>query len=249
MEIIMAILPFMEWLNRKVMNDAVLPKLPYKIHDVFKEIPKDADHAIEMAKDRYMKFEDILNMVKKRFVGDKGEVIMDIKSKSSIERKMRDKGRGVEGIGDILRATIVTDTKEQSKEITAFLNSKFKHDPLFPKNITAVGYEAKDDVGNIKNPKTGKIEKDKTGWRGSYHIDLNIDGMQCELQIMPKDLWRYKNKVFHPLFDYLRTGKDIPDDAGHQARGLAAKVSKQNDEKDKKGKFYNRKRMPNPEIE
>ena len=36
MEITMAILSFMEWLNRKVISDAVLPKLPYKIHDVFR---------------------------------------------------------------------------------------------------------------------------------------------------------------------------------------------------------------------
>ena len=200
MEIIMAILPFMEWLNRKVINDAVLPKETME-YPFDRKIPNDVDEAMAMAKDRYMKFENILSMANKSGASNKGKVVVDLKTRESIERKMKQKKKKISDIGDILRGTITTPDQETAERVTEWLFSKAK----------PTKYEFKEKA------------IDKTGYRGSYHIDINVDGMSCEVQVMPLNLFNVKD-ILHGEYEKFRgTDKGVPPE---QARILQHAVRK-----------------------
>lgn len=196
----MAILSFVEWLNRKVISDAVLPKETME-YPFDRKIPNDVDEAMAMAKDRYMKFENILYMANKAGALNKGKVIVDLKTRESIERKIKQKKKKISDIGDILRGTITTPDQETAERVAEWLFSKAK----------PTKYEFKEKA------------IDKTGYRGSYHIDINVDGMSCEVQVMPLNLFNVKDVLHATYANFRGTGKEVPPE---QARILQHAVRK-----------------------
>jgi len=213
----MAILSFMEWLNRKVINDAVLPKETME-YPFDRKIPNDVDEAMAMAKDRYMKFENILYMANKSGAKNLGKVIVDLKTRESIERKMKQKKKKISDIGDILRGTVTTPDQESAERVTEWLFSKAK----------PTKYEFKEKA------------TDKTGYRGSYHIDINVDGMSCEVQVMPLNLFNVKDVLHKTYANFRGTGEEVPPEQARMLQHAVRKALMPKDERitDKKIKRY-----------
>lgn len=101
-------------------------------------------------------------------------LLTNIKSLSSFIRKA--KCKPVRRIHDVLRAAILTQTKEQAEEIA---------NKLKPKTIE---FDQKNDP-----------DEATTGYYGSFHLKLKIGDMICEVQIMPETLWVYKERN-HPIY-------------------------------------------------
>ena len=104
------------------------------------------------------------------------KVLVDVKTRESILEKVVRKGRSPEQLGDILRAAVLLGDKEDPKRVLKKLR----------KLLTVVSEEYKE--GNSSNP-----------YKGAWHLDVMIEGMQVELQIMPRSLWPAK-EVAHEAY-------------------------------------------------
>ena len=123
-----------------------------------------------------------------RHARSEGKVYVDIKTKDSILEKIK-RGKAPEEITDYLRGAIVLNNKQRVKEAVQYLNNR----------SNVVKWEFKN------TPKIG----DRMGYRGSYHLDINLGGLICEVQIMTKSLWKLKDAA-HAVYAVERGGNEAP---------------------------------------
>lgn len=118
-----------------------------------------------------------------------------VKQLSSVLDKVINRNKSIFDIADLVRgALLFPDSESANKWVENF---RRKNKSMISK------YEFK-----------GKGGDQKYGYYGSHHIDLNIDGLDVELQVMPKKLWTYKDAA-HKIYDKWRSspeGKPSPED-------------------------------------
>ena len=186
----MALTSFLDW---KQVQEARLPSAPFKRS--FTQPVTSVQHAIERAKEREHLFKMILDKANKFGAANEGTVYTDIKTEKSIQDKMNRPGKAkkLNEIGDFLRGAIVVPSNEDAERVAAFLAK------AATKDYKVVAFEFK------KDPKSGDV----TGYSGSYHIDIEIDGMVCEIQVMTTTLWNIKDVVHKYGYQGTRSGKGI----------------------------------------
>lgn len=105
------------------------------------------------------------------------------KTLESIIDKVIDRKKKLTEISDLVRGAILFDSAKEMEE--------------FVKDFTR------------KSPYIIKIEpklkgQSEYGYYGAYHIDLNIDGLDIEVQITTTKLWTYKGEA-HKIYDKWRS--------------------------------------------
>jgi len=116
-----------------------------------------------------------------------GQVITDIKSRSSFYDKVENRGKDIKKIHDVLRGAILVDSKEDIHKVVKWLIANSK--------IQKVDYKTKPE---------GPF-----GYFGPVHIDVLVDDMLCEVQVMTKKLWKYKEKT-DEFYSKYRSSDEIP---------------------------------------
>jgi Region found in RelA / SpoT proteins len=107
------------------------------------------------------------------FVPVNCQLLTDIKSQSSFIRKA--KRKPVQMIHDVLRAAILTQTKDEAKQIA----ERIKH----TSSAKVLEFEYKNGSDHIA-----------TGYHGAFHIKIKLADMICEIQVMTETLWVYKER-------------------------------------------------------
>lgn len=218
MEIIMGLISFYEWRN---LNEVILP--PRSFQHPFTQPVTSVEDAIMQANKRMPKFESILNRANKFGSDNLGKVYVDVKKEASILDKINRPGKPkpLNKIGDFLRGTISCPTKEYVVEVTEWF--------LKPEN-------QKDFKVNAYESKAEAREGDVTGYSGSYHVDIIIDGMVCEIQIMTTNLWGVKHAIHKYGYMAGRSGKGVDPQVAHDARLIFNRLKKDKIEKPKPSK-------------
>lgn len=132
------------------------------------------------------KLERMLN----RACSGQAKVLVGIKSYASFVDKVLARGRTATTVYDVLRAAVLTDDQAQAETVVHNLKKSVRYTEL----------EFKD-----------KGSDPKFGYYGSYHMRVLLDGMQCEVQIMTRRLWTYK-EWGHQFYNQFRSGGN-PDPA------------------------------------
>jgi len=148
----------------------------------------------------------------KRVAGDKkNKLLVDIKSAESILEKVARKNISPEAMGDVLRAAILVHHTQPIEKVVRRIKKAF----------TVIKIEYKDGSG--ENP-----------YKGAYHIDVLILNMRCEIQVMPRTMWVYKETA-HESYKAGNPGssRDL------FARALLLRAIKQKSYKTKKYKWSN----------
>jgi hypothetical protein len=104
------------------------------------------------------------------YVPADSRLLTNIKSLSSFVRKANRKS--VRTVHDVLRAAILTQTKDEAKDVAHKL-----------KALNVVEYDSKNDPEHVAS-----------GYYGSWHIKIKLADMICEIQVMPETLWIYKER-------------------------------------------------------
>jgi hypothetical protein len=107
------------------------------------------------------------------YVPEDSRLLTDIKTLSSFIRKH--KRKSTKKIHDVLRAAILTQTKEEAHEVA----EKIK------KGLKVVEYDFKEHPDQ---------DICATGYYGSFHIKIKLSDMICEIQVMTETLWVYKER-------------------------------------------------------
>lgn len=163
------------------------------------------DNLLDKLLDKYIiplksKFESSL----KRAATKDAKIITGSKSISSIKSKMQ-RGRKISNMGDLLRAAILVKTEEDAKTVLENMRKIF--------NIFQVEEKEKGSDTNF-------------GYYGSYHCDVDFHNVICEVQIMTKRLWNYKD-AGHSFYDKWREKiKENPEVMNTQEYKNDAKMSK-----------------------
>jgi nucleoside diphosphate kinase len=173
---------FAEWFH-----EASLPvtniKMPYN------QPFNDYEKGILIAQNLRQPFEAFLKKALIRGANNKGNVYTNIKSQEAFADKIK---RGKEGlkITDLLRGAIVVNgDADDVKNVAKWMYN----------NADVVSYEEK------KHPRS----EDRMGYHGSFHIDINFEGLVCEVQIMNLRLWNSKESL-HSTYEMQRIGLPIP---------------------------------------
>lgn len=117
----------------------------------------------------------------KRCATKDAKVLVDTKSVNSIFSKIK-RGTKLANMKDILRAAILT--KDENDVETVMHNIK--------------------KVFNIYQIKDKTLGSDKNwGYYGSHHYIVEFKNVLCEIQVMPKRLWTYKEKG-HEIYNKWR---------------------------------------------
>ena len=111
----------------------------------------------------------VLKQVSVRFPS--ADVLQRQKQYASAQEKRVRKGVPYTSINDLVKGTILTDTLQQSMAVVSFLL----------RNCEVVKWEAK--KGSEENP-----------YCGALHVDLQLGGLTCEIQVMPKSTWAVKKQ-------------------------------------------------------
>lgn len=138
---------------------------------------------IEKVKDKFIynnkkRFGAILHKVAQSVPNAK--VLVDIKSNKSIISKILRK-TPLTKMKDILRAAIIVQRQEDIPVIMKEMRRNF----------------------NLFQLKTKEKQKDQFGYYGSYHYIVDFNGILCEVQLMTKRLWTYK-ELGHEVYDKWR---------------------------------------------
>lgn len=126
-----------------------------------------------------------------------GKVIPDIKSKDSFLDKVYNRGTHPHHVYDILRAAVIVDSKDDFAKVIAELNTLFE--------LRKIDYKTKPE---------GPF-----GYYGAVHVDVIVDDLICEIQIMPKKLWDYKQETDKIYAEY-RSEDKIPKSEMERCRAL-----------------------------
>ena len=113
-----------------------------------------------------------LESVLKRASNGQFKILVGIKQFSSFADKVLNRGADVSKVYDVLRSAVLTNTQDEAKDVVANLK----------RTQTFLDLEFKD-----------KGQDTTFGYYGSFHIRIVIDGLICEIQVMTKRLWSYKN--------------------------------------------------------
>lgn len=133
------------------------------------------------------KFASIISSVlpKKGVRANSIKVLHSLKTIESIINKAIDRKKNIIEMGDLVRGAILFDDE---KMMTDFINDfKRKHNNI------------------IIEVDTKKKGGDKVfGYYGPTHFGLKIDGIEVELQVMPRRMWSYKEAA-HQIYNKWRT--------------------------------------------
>ena len=190
----MALTSFFDW--KKNIFEASLPQ---DKETITKNIPSiypysDADTAVIEASKREPIFKNMLQEALKRGANNKGYILTDIKKLDSIQRKVDTKKKqnpnfNVTNLTDILRGSIVTDNDHNLTEgVAKYIYNHYQ----------VISFEHK------SSPK----DKDRTGYHGTYHLDINLNGMPCEIQILTKAQKSIK-AVSDDAYKVSRVGQEV----------------------------------------
>lgn len=102
------------------------------------------------------------------------DVLLSKKQYASAREKRVRKGYSYMEFPDLVRGAILTNNLEEAIEVAGFLLC----------HCEVVKWEVK--VGTPENP-----------YRGSFHLDLKMGELSCEVQVMPKATWKIKSDAHH----------------------------------------------------
>lgn len=147
--------------------------------------PEDAALATYVAATEKVKgLERRLEAMLKRACSGQAKVLVGVKSFNSFKDKVINRGRPASDVTDLLRAAVLTDSEEQTQQVIHNLKKSERYSEL----------EHKD-----------KGSDPKFGYYGSYHLKLVLDGVRCEVQVMTRRLWTYK-EWGHQFYNQFRSG-------------------------------------------
>lgn len=132
-----------------------------------------------------------LEALLKRASSGQAKIIVGIKSFESFLDKAIARGRGTDQIFDMLRGAVLTDSDAEAVKVVHALRRITK--------FTRIEYKDKGSDPTF-------------GYFGSYHINIVLDGMICEVQIMTRRLWTYK-AWGHEFYQQFRSNPSAPDPA------------------------------------
>jgi len=110
-----------------------------------------------------------------------------LKEKDKFVEKVADRGKKINEIGDIVRGAVLFDDTRQAEEFVK----------KFAKRQRSIVKEVDKKVATTNN-----------SYYGAIHIDIQIDGLTCELQVMSKKLFTYKSAA-HDIYDVSRVGGKV----------------------------------------
>lgn len=113
------------------------------------------------------------------------KVLVDIKAMDAFVKKVVLRGRNTSSITDWLRSAIIVRTHEDVDRTVK----------LIKKDFVVQEYEKKDKG----------LDKEY-GYFGSHHFLVLVDGITCEIQVMTKKLWVYKEEA-HLIYGKYREDK------------------------------------------
>ena len=111
----------------------------------------------------------VLKQVSVKF--SNAEVLQWNKKYESAREKVIRKGRPYNQINDLVKGVVLTENLQQAMAITSYLL----------RNCEVIKWEAK--CGDNMNP-----------YCGALHVDLQIGGLTCEIQVMPRSTWAVKKQ-------------------------------------------------------
>lgn len=145
--------------------------------DLKKMDAKELDDKIQAMVDKYAKpvFSQFTRIIKKCATSN-AKVLTDMKTIKSIKNKI-ERGKQFGKMTDIVRGAILCSTPEDVEKVNENLR---KNARLF----------------EIEKKEKGKNE---WGYYGSNHYLIDINGVLCEIQVMTKKLWTYK-ELGHEIY-------------------------------------------------
>lgn len=118
------------------------------------------------------KLTQVLKQVSNRFPS--ADVLQWNKKYESAKEKVQRKGRPYNQLNDLVKGVILTNSLQESMAVTSYL---LRH-------CDVVKWEAK--TGCEGNP-----------YCGALHVDLQLGGLTCEIQVMPRSTWAVKKQSNH----------------------------------------------------
>lgn len=103
-----------------------------------------------------------------------------IKPFNSVVDKALNRKKGFSQLNDLVRCAVLFESSEAADDFIKTFTRKYKS--------LIVGYESKE-----------KGADQTYGYYGSHHLDIEIDGIICEVQVMSKKMWNYK-KAAHAIY-------------------------------------------------
>lgn len=164
---------------------------------------RSTEENIKILKNIVLKNYDLLKGVRDKFYNivsknlpKKGssqnyKFIYQIKSMGSIIDKIITRNKSLEDLSDMVRGAVLFKDGDELDKFVKNLKRK--------NNGYVVGYEFKE-----------KGSDPIYGYYGSHHFDLNIDGLDVELQVMTEKLWNYKEAA-HGIYTKWRSKKGVID--------------------------------------
>lgn len=122
------------------------------------------------------------------------KILIGIKPLKSVISKVVERGKPATGLSDLVRSAVLFDTYEEVKHFVDQFVKKYH--------------------AYIVDKETKKAGTDKVyGYFGSFHLGVMINGLLCEIQVMTKKLWAFKDKAHQIYNRYRDSGKPAEFDA------------------------------------
>jgi hypothetical protein len=128
-------------------------------------------------------YKHINSLLPKKGLSGKVEFVHQKKTNDSIVNKVLERGKKLTQISDLVRGAILFQYDKDMEEFVKEFTKKSKY------------------IVKIEPKLKGQSEY---GYYGAYHVDLNIDGLDVEVQITTKKLWAYKGEA-HKIYDKWRS--------------------------------------------
>ena len=161
-------------LCEKAMSSNKTGLQPWAKDEIIKSTPdfKNLDKKIDFIMDTYINpiKKSFENTLKRASVKD-SKVLISVKTPESIESKVK-RGTPLSKMTDILRASILVPSENDIDKVLKNMKKYF--------NLYEIDHKEKGT--------------NKWGYFGTYHYDVDFNGVLCEVQIMPKTTFTYKNK-------------------------------------------------------
>lgn len=123
-------------------------------------------------------FRDILRSTKI----DGSKYTVGRKSIESLHDKVMNREKPLSSVPDVLRGAILTRNKDEARDIVAKLK----------------------DTADVAEHEYKKIGEYETGYGGAHHVVLNVNGVNAEIQIMPKKIWKVHHET-HRIYKKYRS--------------------------------------------
>ena len=163
-------------------KDDIIKSTPDKNFDV---LPEKVEHIMKTYIDPIKKkFESSL----KRAAVKDSKILTSVKSFKSIKSKI-ERGKSLSKMGDILRAAILVPSQDDIPKVLDNMRKVFS-------------------IQEYEHKEKGKND---WGYYGSHHFAVDLDGVLCEVQVMPKTTWTYKEKGHEIYTKYRNLINDNPE--------------------------------------